>query len=182
MTGARKLAFDYIQQFSNPNICVLDVCCGDAWAGSAIRYLTYSGLDIKDGRDLTREGPNAELQVQYNYLPPDLILSIYGLQHLLSEEARCWTLLRRIAKPTTKFVYVGRFRHLNPGREMGRADPLNAHDWSTIRGLGLASGWKIADFRQFEYWEDGYKEHFSSSDEFPIDKMNAFACTLEPIE
>lgn len=171
MHGARKLAKDYIQQFSNPEAHVLDVCCGDCWPGTSIRYSTYRGVDIKDGRDITKSD---ELDPQYNHLPPDLILSIYGLCALCNEEARVWTLLRRIAKPTTKFVYVGRYAS-PPRRESNRQDPINGYDLEALEGLALASGWIVMDFKRFIYDGDGYIPAGEGN-------ANAFAATLEPIE
>jgi hypothetical protein len=181
MTGARKLACDYIRPLikSSPFI-VIDVCCGDAWPKQEFGLDGklgghYIGLDVKDGADITTYD---QLNPCFPY-SPDLILSIYGLQHLLSEEARVWTLLRRIAKPETKFVYVGRYSS-SPRREVDRQDPLNAHSIHSLEGLALSSGWRITEHETYRYDGDSYR-----TDDYPIMgsrvDTNAFCATLEPI-
>ncbi len=173
MTGARKFARDYIaQQLPAPGSGrILDVCCGDRWVLSEFPQLYaegYVGLDLKDGFDVRREGVLPGL----GDVAPALILSVYGLQHLLHEEARVWTLLRRIANADTRFIYVGRW-YPSPRVEKERADPLNAHCLTGIGGLGLASGWETRKWALARYNENDY--------EITQQNPNAFAVTLEPI-
>jgi hypothetical protein len=179
VNGARSLAYDYIAVAIQNTPAgkdgvrvIMDVCCGDRWIQEKFKlYGEYVGLDLKYGCDLTKYD---DINPAHPYLP-DLIISCYGLQHLLNEEARVWTILRRIAKPTTKFVYIGRFA-VEPGREMSRKDPLNAYNKSALEGLGIASGWRVSDFHRAKYEDSMY--YWEESDGF---HANAFVATLEPI-
>lgn len=175
MTGARKFARDYLAPILKPDErLVVDVCCGDRWVLQEWPNLLvgkYVGLDVKDGFDVRREGVLPGL----GEIAPSLILSIYGTQHLLHEEARVWTLLRRIANADTRFVYVGRYIK-DGGREMNRNDPLNGYCHRSLAGLAIASGWKIARFLSVRYDETSY------CDSYPFNDENAFAATLEPIQ
>lgn len=179
MHGARMLARDYIHPLiTSPETRVLDVCCGDKWVQREMPTCQYFGMDKTLGHDLVELDSEFCDGWQEDGQSPDLILSIYGLQHLLNEEARVWTLLRRIAKPTTKFVYVGRWSE-HSGRETSRQDPLNSYSSEGLRGLASASGWKIVEFKTFLYSEHRYFELLPFGDtEWP----NAFAATLVPLE
>lgn len=167
MTGARKIARDYIAPLIKEAHKVIDIACGDKWVGQEFHPPVYVGVDKIHGFDLTK--------ADFGTIePPDLILSVYGICTLLGEEARVWTLLRRLAKPTTKFVYVGRY-FANPRRETGRQDPINGYNFESLEGLALASGWKIVDFKTWEYDGDSYRTPMTQAE------CNAFAATLEPI-
>ncbi len=171
MNGARRLARDFIAPMMRLGLRVLDICGGDEWVWKEFPEIHYENLDGRAGTDLVRD-PWYERAIL-----PDLILSIYGLQHLLAEEARVWTLLRRIAKPSTKFVYVGRYI-VSARRETNREDPLNGYDCGSFGGLALASGWKVKRFDVFYYEGDVYRIQDS---ECPY-VGNAFAAILEPLE
>lgn len=173
MTGARRFARDYIAPLMRPGLRVLDVCCGDGWVFREWPEILWRGDDRKRGRDLTDWAQEKLALEVWKDLNPDLIISVFGLQHLLSEEARVWTLLRRIAKPETKFVYVGRYRQI-PCRETDREDPLNAYNSYAFDGIALASGWKVVDFKTAIY--DGERYALTQGGQ-----MNAFAATLEPL-
>lgn len=177
-TGARKFALGYIAPLMYGMPRILDVCSGDRWVKREFGYThgdQYIALDLKDGYDVTKSEDLNPAGVDF---PPDLIISIYGLQHLLGEEARVWTLLRRIAKPETKFVYVGRWRE-NYGREMNRQDPLNAHNLESIGALAFASGWKIATWAGG--WYDGDRWGGSALSRVAVPEPNVFGVTLEPL-
>lgn len=148
MKESRRIARDYIAPRISPDMRVLDVCCGDEWVYNEFRMLVYWGLDARTGTDLTVDG--WEQRFIEKGRRPDLILSIYGLIELRTEEARIWTLLRRIAKPETKFVVTGNYA--SPAMvSTWREKPINFHDERSIAGLGVASGWKVEDFKVFQY-------------------------------
>jgi hypothetical protein len=190
VNGARQLARDFIAPLMINGTRVLDVCCGDRWVEKEFTKILgnsghYEGMDKKDHDDLTIEFEKWPTSITDCDTTGDdedgwdLILSIYGLQHLLAEEARVWTLLRRIARPTTRFAYVGR-PALMSWREMDRQDPLNAYSQAGFRGLALASGWSVLSWREFLYSSDGYDEakdlHVTNGN------PNAFAALMEPLE
>lgn len=170
MTGARKLARDYIARYLDRNkvMDVLDLCSGDGWTHTEFNFKNYQGLDITSGPDLRNEK-------RLPHGPFDLILSIYGLQHLMADEAHVWALARRIATQATRFIYVGRYMDF-PRREVGRADPLNGYDHAGLGGLALATGWLVAYFGAFTYAGDEY----AHADRL-TGRPNAFAATLEPL-
>ena len=173
MTGARQFARDYIAPMMTPGIRVLDVCCGDKWVGLDLPGTHYVGWDKKTGEDLTKMDCEVFDGWQKDGQSPDLILSIYGLQHLLSEEARVWTLLRRISKPETRFLYIGSHRRI-ADRNFRRDDPCNRHSLGTLEGLALASGWKIEHFTRASYTADSYTLGDGGEE-------NALAATLRPL-
>jgi hypothetical protein len=176
MTGARLLARDYIASMMKPGVRVLDVCCGDGWVVEEFRGLQYVGMDKKIGhpiQDLDAEFCRGWVE---SGNAPDFILSIYGLQHMLNEEAKAWTMLRRIAAPTTKFVYVGR-PALFCRRETDREDPLNAYNHHGLMGLALASGWRVVDYKTGEYEADSFRWRTG----LECFECNAFAALMEPI-
>jgi hypothetical protein len=183
MHGARRLARDYIAEailrIPPGRIRVLDVACGDGWVNEEFPGTHYVGWDKKNGEDLVKMDCEVFDGWVEHGQSPDLILSVYGICTLLGEEARVWTLLRRIAKPETKFVYVGRYMMVT-GREMGRQDPINGYNEEGLRGLATASGWRVVDFKRFLYDGDSYaectREHLTNGN------PNAFAATMEPIQ
>jgi hypothetical protein len=180
MHGARKIARDYIHPLiTSPEIRLLDVACGDRWVQKELPTCNYVGWDKTSGEDLVK----MDCEVFDGWVDhgqaPDLILSVYGICTLLGEEARVWTLLRRIAKPTTKFVYVGRHFRDNPHREMKRNDPINGYDCASLTGLALASGWKVTSFKAA--WYDGEAYGFVANSTVALPESNAFAATMEPI-
>ena len=174
MTGARLLAADYIRPLMTKDAHVYDFGCGDAWVSEEFPHtFCYHGFDVKSGGDFTSDRFWEETKWAKN--DPTVILSIFALQHLLSEEARVWTLLRRIAKPETKFVYVGRYS-IAVRREMNREDPMNCYSFSALEGLATASGWKVTDFKTWQYNDDSYRTPIR------VEECNAFAATLVPLE
>jgi hypothetical protein len=180
MHGARKLARDYIAPLAIPGAKVLDIACGDKWVNEEFPGLQYAGLDKKMGHDLVKlDDVFCEGWRDVGH-SPDLILSVYGICTLLGEEARVWTMMRRIADTSTKFVYVGRYMPVT-GREMGRDDPINGYNEEGFRGLATASGWRVTQFLRAFYSEDGYY-YISENHQAPDPAPNAFAATMEPIQ
>lgn len=180
MHGARKFARDYIAPLMVPGKRILDVACGDKWVCSEFNLglKDYYGVDVKLNYDLREDTWwNHDFCRSYG---ADVFLSIYGICTLLGEEARVWTMLRRIAKPTTKFVYVGRYFR-SSHREMGRQDPINGYNRASIEGLSMASGWRVVDFKTAEYDGESLKLCPPDYDSLMDVNPNAFAATMEPI-
>lgn len=180
MTGARQFARDFIAPFVNdPHARVLDVACGDQWLKSLVydRDHNYLGLDIKLGHDLRQDDWwNSDFVRSFG---PDFITTVYGIITLLGEEARVWTVLRRLAKPTTNFIHVGSYE--KPARRwLDRGDPINRHDENSIKGLAFASGWRVDRFLLARY--DG-EEYYCISENHvdPNLPPNAFAALMSPI-
>lgn len=179
MNGARKFARDYVEKFAKPGTRLFDIACGDEWVKREFPDLDYLGVDITKGQDLTTQKA-WEGDLGVGGFAPDVIISIYGICTLLHEEARAWTMMRRIAKPYTRLIYVGRYKR-NPGREMGRSDPINGYNRDAVVGLALASGWRVVDFKA-AFYDGEFHKVLPPDYEILMDaNPNAFAATLEPI-
>lgn len=165
MNGARKLVKDFVMPFIQHGYRVLDVCCGDAWLKEHVLEAgaLWSGIDKTSTTSepksihLADLGDVATWELLLNIFPNQhVVVSSWGLQHLLGEEALGWSLVHRLLAPRGLFLYVGRWFEY-ASREMGRGDPLNGHSVMSISALAMTTGFEVIDTRIYRYHDSGYE-------------------------
>lgn len=177
MTGARKLAFDYILPRIPTRSRVLDVGAGDSPLAAE---LTARGCQVcaidRDADRLYGVGVAIERHCIDVTRPTwkglegrmfDRIVAVYSLQHLLDDEARTWTKCREMLADGGALIVVGRLRD-DCAREYQRGDPLNGYNRVGLEAMAMACGLRMSDFAAFAYEGDEYR--FTSG--------NAFAATF----
>jgi len=176
MHGSRQLALDFIKPYLKPGLRVLDVCCGGAWLMEHVHAAggVYFGID-KRAKNCEVTERHDVTQIPWIVGQFDLAISVYGMQHLLGDEAIAWREARRHAK---RMIVVARY-DVETKREMNREDPLNGYSHSSLSGLALATGWSVKEFKGVTYNENGY---YSPPNENHLRTLNAFVAYLEEIE
>ena len=177
---ARALAEKYILERIKPGESVLDLCCGDGWLTEQLRARGCQVVAVD--RDLGRLRRIAGDYVRVFDLGArvwdftedrfDVVVSVYGIQHMLRRECVAWGQFYDILKPEGTVIMVGRHQYGVPQREIGRADPLNPSNLVTLTAMGLASGLQVLDFETF-----GYDAEKGWWPEHPR-QANAFCATL----
>lgn len=179
MNGARRIALNFIEpHLHRADVkSVLDLCCGDCWlrdhvirAGKA-----WNGVDARKTPVHGMIQMDMAIEPGARRLPRDfdLIVSVYGTQHMLNREANAWLLAREVIKSDGAMLIVAR-QYQSSRREMGRQDPLNGYSWEGLRGLALATGFQIAQFDTYRYQGNDYWPEAE-------DNANAFCAVLKPI-
>ena len=181
MNGARQLVRDEIIPLISRGDRVLDICCGDCWLREYVidRGAYWQGIDVQKapaGVSGHHQANVAELHLA-DLGKHELVVSSWGLQHLMGEEALGWLVAAKCLAPDGRFVYIGRWM-ADAGRELRPIDPLNAYSIPSLRGLALACGLVITSWRTYQYEGENYIEAPVTSEIRP----NALVAIMEHIQ
>jgi predicted O-methyltransferase YrrM len=161
MHGARQLAVDRLLLELGPDKKkILDVCSGDSEIAGFLEAAGHTVVSVDF--DETR-GPKLVRDVSVTpwswakLREFDAVVSVYGIQVILGDEAAIWREIRRVLKPFGRFHILGRFAGAGASLEMDRADPLRPDNMYSLKALGFASGLHLTNLNTYLYSPEGYK-------------------------